>query len=567
MILNIIIFFLFFYLLLSSTIGLGFFFQKLCFSHNKIESEQTIVFTGFYGLFFLTIISLITSLFVPHNFIHNTLIHFFGLLCLLTIKANNKKKYLKEIFYISLFTISAVLISKTHDDFSYYHLPFTKYLTEHKVIFGMGYISHGFNLISSLFFLNSTFYLPLINYFSFHFSLIFFLIFFNFYLFREILSKSNHEIVKYLYLISFIFFTLSFNRLAEYGTDKAGQLLIVILTIKFLQLVCFSKNQNNFQNILLIMPLLAFCITLKTYFLPYILLSLLIFFLKEKLINTLKFLCISRSFIFFLLILFFYYLQNFISTGCLISPLSTTCFGDNLDWARGREHYSNLSTWLEQWAKSGAGPDFRVDNPKEYIQNFNWLPRWFDNYFKGKVSDQFLLLIFTYALVFIAFKRLKLSSKNLNQNIKIILFYFILLIIFFIWFTNHPQLRYGGYAISFLSLSIPVAFLFQKFIDKPFFEKNLKYVIILIIIVFNSKNLFRINNEFARNDLYKFDNFPFYALPKIKFLSEKTNSGLEIFKTNGHCWDLQSPCVRGLNKFPLKIVKKKGYYFLIDIDN
>ena len=87
---NIFIFLSAFYFLLVSVVGYGLFFQRLCF--NKIESmkDHKIIFTGFYGLFFLTIISLITSLFVPHNFIHNTLIHFFGLLCLLTFKANNK---------------------------------------------------------------------------------------------------------------------------------------------------------------------------------------------------------------------------------------------------------------------------------------------------------------------------------------------------------------------------------------------------------------------------------------------------------------------------------------------
>ena len=67
------------------------------------------------------------------------------------------KKYLKYIFLISLFTISALIISKTNDDLSYYHLPFTKYITEHKIIFGMGHLNHGYNLLSSIFYLNSIF--------------------------------------------------------------------------------------------------------------------------------------------------------------------------------------------------------------------------------------------------------------------------------------------------------------------------------------------------------------------------------------------------------------------------
>ena len=41
----------------------------------------------------------------------------------------------------------------------------------------------------------------------------------------------------------------------------------------------------------------------------------------------------------------------------------------------------NLSIWLEQWAKAGAGPNFRVQNVSEYIQNFNWFTNWIDKYF------------------------------------------------------------------------------------------------------------------------------------------------------------------------------------------
>ena len=181
-----IIFFLTFYLLLISVIGYGLMFQNLCFAKINDMNDQKVIFTGFYGIFIITFISLITSLLVAHNFIHNILLHFIGILFFIFLNVKNKKNFLKIIFIISFFVISALLISKTHDDFSYYHLPFTKYLTEHKVIFGLGNLGHGYNFVSSLFFLNSTFYLPLIEFFTFHFTLIFFLIFFNFFFFKEI---------------------------------------------------------------------------------------------------------------------------------------------------------------------------------------------------------------------------------------------------------------------------------------------------------------------------------------------------------------------------------------------
>ena len=99
---------------------------------KKITLNNDEIFLGFYGLFFLTFISIITSLFIPHNFLHNIILHTIGILIFFFSKFDNKKKYFKIILLISFFSFSALLISKTHDDFSYYHLTFTKYLTEHK---------------------------------------------------------------------------------------------------------------------------------------------------------------------------------------------------------------------------------------------------------------------------------------------------------------------------------------------------------------------------------------------------------------------------------------------------
>ena len=558
-----IIFFSFFYILLLSTIGFGFIFHKFCFGSIQNIDNQNVIYIGFYGLFFLTSISLLTSLLFPHNFFHNILIHTLGILSFIFFNFKDKKKYVKIIFLISIFTISALLISKTHDDFSYYHLPITKYLTEHKIIFGTGNLTHGYKLLSSLFFLNSIFYLPFIEYYSFHFSLLFFLIFFNFFLIIEIYKKKNNDLIKYIYLLAFAFFNLSFNRLAEYGTDKVGQLLIVILLVKIFQITCFDKNKNSLNYILPLIPLIALCITLKTYFLTYILVFLTLFLLKENYSKIIKFIIFSKSFLFLLLSISTYFLHHFISTGCIISPLSLTCFGDNLDWANDRSHYEKLSNWLEQWSKAGAGPNFRVENPSEYIKNFNWLSRWYEFYFLGKVKDQLLIFTTTFLVTLLLFKNLKFKNKNIILNKKVLFFYFIILIIFFVWFTNHPQLRYGGYSILFLTLSIPLVILLNLFKDKKFFKKKFSLLIALVIIIFNIKNFTRINDEFKRTDHYKFINFPYFAIQEKDYIFEKTNSGMKIFKTKGHCWNVPSPCVMSMDKLGLKTNKLNGYYFIL----
>jgi hypothetical protein len=79
-------------------------------------------------------------------------------------------------------------------------------------------------------------------------------------------------------------------------------------------------------------------------------------------------------------------------------------------------------------------------------------------------------------------------------------------------------------------------------------------------LIFNLKNVDRISTEFQRTDLYKFDNFPFFAIPEKEFISEKTSSGLTFYRTNGHCWNTPSPCVGHLSG-KLEVKKNNSYYF------
>ncbi len=559
---NTIIFIISFYVLLLSILGYGLFFQKYCFRKVDNFESNDLKYVGFYGLFLITLISLITSIFLSHNFIHNISLHLIGVYFLFIVKGVNKIKYLKFIILISVLVFSALLISKTHDDFSYYHLPFTKYLTEQKIVFGMGHLNHGYNLLSSLFFLNSTFYLPFIEYYSFHFSLIFFLIFFNYFVISEVFNNKNTEIVKYLYLLAFVFFNLSFNRIAEYGTDKVGQLLIVLIIIKLFQIIFFDNEKKQISRILFLLPLLAYCITLKTYFISYILLGILVIKLKPKIIISLKNIFLSKAFLFFLILLIGNFLHHFISTGCFISPLAKTCLEDTFIWARNHDDMINLSIWIEQWAKAGAGPNFRIENVVEYINDLNWLSNWIDKYFIKKFLDQLGILFFCYVLVFLTFKKFEVKNISLNHINQFLLYYAVIIVVFLIWFLNHPTLRYGGYSAVFIFLSFPISVLFLKYKNHIFYEKRIKFLILFVIIVFNFKNIIRVENEFNREDHYKFTNFPFYAIKEKKYIKYEFKAGLNIYSAH-HCWATPTPC-GNIDKKKLYVIKKNNYYFITE---
>ena len=65
---------------------------------------------------------------------------------------------IKYIFSIFGILVIALLATKTHDDFPYYHFPYTYYLTQENLIIGVGSLVHAFRTPSSIFYLNSLFY-------------------------------------------------------------------------------------------------------------------------------------------------------------------------------------------------------------------------------------------------------------------------------------------------------------------------------------------------------------------------------------------------------------------------
>ena len=99
---DLLIFFSFFFILLISVIGYGILFQNICFGKIKSLKEQNAIYLGFYGLFFLTFISVTTSLFVSHNHIHNisinnnnnnnnNFLHLIGILYFVFVNVKEKK--------------------------------------------------------------------------------------------------------------------------------------------------------------------------------------------------------------------------------------------------------------------------------------------------------------------------------------------------------------------------------------------------------------------------------------------------------------------------------------------
>ena len=500
---QVLILLLFYLLILYSILGYGKIFTL--FNSNYQASS----FDGLLGLALLILVSYFTNIFFPHNFIHNSLIIVFGLLVFIYDFIKNFSKRISEyrdITVIFLIIFIAILMYKNHDDFYYYHFPYTIILTNFEKIFGLGNLNHGFRTASSIFYLNSLFYLPVIKYFLMNSGAAYILGFSNYILFKNIkdsIKKKDFNHIMFLSILSLIYINTIFSRIAEHGTDRSALILIFVMSIYYLKSMTVKKNEidknyfNNFYSKLAL--LFAIIISLKSFYIIYLIIFLLWFFQINRFFRFSQlFSFITKSYYSYIFILFFSFtiFTTFSNTGCLIYPATFTCF-ENFSWSIALQQVDQMQLWYEQWSKAGAGPNFRIDNPELYVSKFNWVSNWISMYFFTKVSDNIFSVTLISIIVLILFSYNCPKGTRINYNYK--LFYYLILILFFEWFYNHPSLRYGGYTLLALIFFIPISIYLSQFMfDKKVLIKKIYFILMLTLLVFFTRNIIRINKEFKQ---------------------------------------------------------------------
>ena len=542
---NIIIFITFYSTVIFSVLGYG--YLGINFSKQKHISSN-LGYIGLVGILFLIIISYISHFFVSHSYIFNSLILIIGLFLFAfeTLKDKKffKKKNIKLLILVFVILFLGIMMHKTHDDFSYYHFPYTYYLTQSDIHIGVGNFGHGFRTSSSIFYLNSLFYLPLVKYYLFQLGAILIMGFSNLILLEKIfleIKKKDISYLTYLSLLSFVFINVFFYRIQEHGTDKSAQILIFILFIELLSL----KNlkvlfHETFSKIIIILTLI---ISFKSFYILYsiFLIPLAIYLLNSKKINQVNYLFKNFFVYFFVVTIFLVSIISILNSGCLVYPVSFTCF-DNFSWSIPISEVNNMNNWYEQWSKAGAGPNFRIENPEIYIQKFNWVNHWFEYYFFNKVSD-FLWGVFFVVLLFIIVFYSK-NRKKLNKDNFYFEYYVILLILFIEWFYNHPALRYGGYTLIVLMIFYPLSYGLQAFRNS---QKKIKKTVILLLsitaFIFAYRNIDRLFDERTIYN-YKPEINIFYKVDNNHFRVEREFN--KLIKNYQNCLKINYECKKNI---------------------
>ena len=526
---GILLLFSYYSLILATILGFG---NLTSYIFNKQSSLSEL---GFRGLLFLILISYFTNFFLPHSFIHNSILVIIGLISFIFFIFNNKID--KQIFFLTVavffILFIGLLMYKNHDDFFYYHFPYTISLITQKKIIGIGLLEHGFRTPSSLFYLNSLFYLPIVDYYLINAGAIFIMGFSNLFFLEKIAyytKKKNTDFILFLSLLSLLLINIAFSRISEHGTDRSALILIFVFVIYYLESLKinnnnFSSNFDRYYEKMIVVLLLI--ISLKSFYVIYLILFFAwIFHIRSNGTSKkiIKKILVNNSTYVFVFGIFIFIFTVFLNTGCLIYPASVTCI-QGIEWGIPLEQVDQMKNWYSLWSKAGANPNFRVPDPDLYLSNFNWISNWLSSYFFTKVSD-FILIVLTISILCILLLKNNKNNKISNKSDYKIL-YFLIFCLFVEWFLNHPTLRYGGYSLIALLFFLPLSSYLSKFSAySNQLEKKILILIFLSFGIFVTKNLFRINNEMIKYDYHPFKN-AYYHIPQDAFYFEK-----RIFEIN-----------------------------------
>ena len=305
---------------------------------------------------------------------------------------------------------------------------------------------------------------------------------------KTLKDKTYHLLIISFFLLIFLLGVM--NKIKEFGTDFPGVIISIYVTLIIFYYIFDIKEKysNRFFFIIFFLCQLALIIKLSNA-LIFIFVFYLFWKLKFNTINYWLFFLIS-------IIPLPWIFQNFIISGCLIWPISITCFANT-------ELAIHETYLIESFAKGDITTSINVNS-------FSWINVWFINHAHKIFETYFLFFILLFLpvlyLIYKSNKQRRLiletfTEKYKEENYKII--FIIILSMNLLWFFYAPAYRFG----IFYNLSLIIIFFIPFWLSM--FKYNFKFiynysrfVCIIIFLYFLYENIEKVDWYTKRYDVW-----------------------------------------------------------------
>ena len=526
--------------------GYSFAFKNLINSENKKVSNLDTL----YGFFILIFISLFLNFFFPLKyFFYLISIIGFSIFLFAIIKKRIQINFF--IHFLILFFLSFIIYSQGDNvDTPMYHLQIIKWISNEKIVFGLSNLEIRFGSNSLWFGLFSLFQLKYNNFNSIYF---FNLIPFSI-IFYQVFKKENK--LSYIFLILCISFIILFSFLHPYlngvilnhlhntELDTIGMVFFILCVYLFLKFV----ERREIDNLRLLILCSAICLVIKLSYIAVTLFTVVALFIYFK--NNILSLFRDKLSLFLIIFIFLWLIKNLIISGCLIFPVSFTCF--NLSWSPGVDEIETYSKVVKGFARD-TRERLKYLDFEHTIYTFNWFIPWFKDYALNTAFIQISFFIITISLIFmIIFKFISLFNVDFFKKKKLYLLYTTIFIpSIYIWFQA-PEIRFGWgliISISCFPLSILI-FHFRYFEKKHLNLLKISSIFLFLLLIYDNRDNFNLHN-LANPYEKKID---YSNIIKIRNIN-----GFDIYKSiNWQCYDFSKICVNSI-KENYDISRNYGY--------
>ena len=524
--------FIFFYLILFF-LGRGIHillnnFKKIQETKNKVFGININIFYPVLGLIYLGNFLIILNFFLPLNSLSSYILL---LPVLVNLKSLPKIKIFKNLPFYLIFLIPSYDVTYNYDA-GLYHLGFQNLLRENNIVLGVSNIYGPYGVSSIYDYISSVLWFDK-DFVFFQFLNVIFVVFFYEFLYQGVLKK-KYNILKNASISLIIFSILDnfgfgggrngfiyFQGIGKQDIAVAVLFLITAILI-YLSLISEELAVNEFFIISLFS---IFIIQLKVSGFP------ILFFYMFMILQIFRQNKFNVKFTSTLLSTFFigtiWIIKTVLQTGCIIYPLSETCF-QRLKWTN--IEYINITR------------ESAINFSNYYSFNYSFID-WFGSFIDYELNK---IIIYNFFISLMIIKILFFKKNFENKNEFKLTMYFLCLfsVIFYLYFG--PDSRYLiGIQLLFVSLI--------GIFGKPRYD--IKEFVIIFMIFFSAISLIRLSSYQNLNLLTSPKNT--MPVPEVILYGDRFTP-----KDGDQCWGVVncSP-----NKFEYQI-SHKGFFKIVELN-